>query len=232
MARRKPIIVFISASLLLGAGTGPVYAEKSRQSCGEFADLSIILEQNATDGDAEVVILAKGQDDGLKSLTVTSPTGRITAAFIGNPRGIGIREFILESAEPTDIPAVLRSFPEGRYQFRGKTVAGDCLKGSATLSHVLAPATVILGPGDGQVVDPASFVLSWEAVPGAASYVIGIDNEDRGNALVAEIAPTSTSFTVPAEWLEPGTEYAASVAVKAADGNVSSVEITLSTTDE
>ena len=230
MSNYMTFLSVIGALALLGAG--PAQATNSRPSCGEFSELSIILEQNATDGDAEVVVFAKGQDDGLKSLTVTSPKGRLTGAFIGNPRGIGIREFILESAEPTDIDSVLRSFPEGNYRFRGTTVNGDCLKGTATLSHVLAPATVILTPGEDEVLPLDGFVLSWEAVPGAASYVIGIDNEDRGNALVAEIAPTATSFTVPAEWLEAGTEYTASVAVKAADGNVSSVEITVTTVDE
>ncbi len=231
---KHPLTVLSTVGVLalIGTASGSAEASNSRRACGEFADLSIILEQNATDGDAEVVILAKGQDDGLKSLAVISPTSRLTGSFVGNPRGIGIREFILESAEPTDLQSVLRSFPEGDYRFRGTTVKGDCLQGTATLSHVLAPATVILTPGEDEVLAPGNFVLTWEAVPGAASYVIGIDNEDRGNALVAEIAPTATSFTVPQEWLEAGTEYAASVAVKAADGNVTSVEIAVFTIDE
>lgn len=230
MSKYMTYLSAIGALALFGAG--PAIATNSQPSCGEFSALTIVLEHNATDGDSEVVVFAKGQDDGLKSLTVTSPKGRLIGAFIGNPKGIGIREFILESAEPTDLNSVLRSFPEGKYRFRGTTVNGDCLKGTATLSHVLAPATVILTPGEGEVLALDGFVLRWEAVPGAASYVIGIDNEDRGNTLVAEIAPTATSFTVPAEWLEAGTEYAASVSVKAADGNASSVQITVATIDE
>ena len=230
--RSKPVVAVFAAATLAGLSSGPAQASNSHRTCGEFSELSIILEQNATDGDAEVVVFAKGQDDGLRSLTVTSPRGRLTAAFIGSSGGIGIREFILESAEPTDIESVLRSFPEGVYRFRGRTVNGECLKGSATLSHIFAPATVILTPGEDEVIAPENFVLTWEAVPGAASYVIGVDNEDRGTALVAEIAPTATAFTVPREWLEAGTEYTVAVAVKAEDGNSSSVEITVTTIDD
>lgn len=231
MITKPRIAALIGAAALLTVAS-PTHASGPKRTCGEFENLSIILEQNATDGDAEVVVLAKGQDNGLKSLTVVAPTGKVTAAFIGNPRGIGIREFILESAEPADIPAVLNSFPEGTYRFRGTSVNGDCLRGRATLSHVLAPTTAIVAPGKDEILAVDNFVVRWQPVDGAASYVIGIDNEDRGTTLLAEITPTANSFTVPSEWLEPGTAYTVSVAVKAGDGNVSSVEVAVSTVAE
>ena len=36
--------------------------------CIGFLELRMTLEQNATDGDTEVVLFAKGQDDGLERL--------------------------------------------------------------------------------------------------------------------------------------------------------------------
>lgn len=222
------LITGLVALTTLGTATSAVAASP----CGEFSDLAIHLEVNATDGDAEVVIFAKGGDDGLKSLAVTSPTGRITAGFFGSPRGIGIREFILESAEPPDLDAVLRSFPEGTYRVRGRTVRGECLKGTAFLSHVVAPAPVLLTPTEDAELALNGLVVTWEAVPDVASYVIGVDNEDQGTALVAESAASATSFTVPADWLEPGTAYVVSVAAKMPDGNVTSVETPFSTVVE
>ncbi|MGH8489156.1 MAG: hypothetical protein ACREXS_09920, partial [Gammaproteobacteria bacterium] len=120
--------------------------------CLEFTDLRMTLEQNATDGDTEVVLFAKGQDDGLKKLRIVRPDGRTVAEFRANRRTVGLREFALESAEPPELERVLRSFPEGTYRFAGRTVEGDCLRGSAFLSHAIAPGTRILSPGEGETV--------------------------------------------------------------------------------
>jgi hypothetical protein len=139
------------------------------------------LEQNATDGDAEVVFFAQGGDVGLKRLTVTAPNGRRVARITGDRRGVGIREFLLESAEPPDLPAVLASFPEGDYSFVGKTVDGECLKGTVPLSHQLAPATTLLTPEEDEVVPVDQLVLSWAATAGAERYVVELNNEDSGS---------------------------------------------------
>ncbi len=77
-------------------------AQKKR-SCIEFSELRMTLEQNATDGDTEVVLFAQGGDVGLDRLEITAPDGRRVAKFDGDGRGIGIREFLLESAEPPDL---------------------------------------------------------------------------------------------------------------------------------
>ncbi len=102
--------------------------------------------QNATDGDAEVVLFAKGGDEGLKKLRIIAPDGRIVANVQGDHRGVGLREFSLESAEPPDFGAVLGSFPEGTYTISGRTVSGQCLAGRADLSHGFAPKTILRSP--------------------------------------------------------------------------------------
>jgi hypothetical protein len=231
MTQRNPVLMIaIGAGMVLSAS--PVHARNSNQQCEPFSELSMVLEQNATDGDAEVVLFAKGQDEGLRSLTVISPTGRLTTSIVGSNRGVGLREFVLESAEPPEIERVLRSFPEGTYHFRGKTISGTCLRGTADLSHTLAPATVVLTPAENEVVALDGLVVTWAPVPGAVSYIVEVDNEDRGNALLAEVFAPGTSFNVPSGWLEHGTEYLAAVAVKMEDGNKTSVENAFTTIDE
>jgi hypothetical protein len=63
-----------SHGLALGAGkeSGPPLP---------FAVANVRFEQNATDGDAEVVFEVKGGKEGLAKLTVVSPDGRTVIDF-------------------------------------------------------------------------------------------------------------------------------------------------------
>ena len=197
-------------------------------SYSNFSDLSMRLEQNATDGDSEVVLFAKGQDDGLKRLLILGPNGQRIADFVGNKRGIGIREFNLESAEPRDLSAVLASFPEGNYSFLGRSVIGECLKGSTFLSHQVAPATVLLLPRQDQIVSIDQLVLNWQAVANAERYVVELNNENTGSRFTFEILPPTTSLAIPAHMLKSGSLYQYVVGVKTDQGNLTSVELSFS----
>lgn len=208
----------------------PALAE--RKECDEFSDLHITLERNATDGDTEVVFFAKGQDDGMKKLVITNPKGRRVAAFEADRKGIGIREFVLESAEPEDLALVLGSFPAGDYTFVGKAVTNDCLRGTATLSHVLAPETTLLTPAADATVNAEDVVLGWAAVAEATQYVVELNNEDSGAEYTFQIFPPETSFEVPASIVEPGSEYQFVVGVRTADGNLTFVEHAFFTAEE
>lgn len=215
------------AALALAAGLAePALAAKT---CLEFEELSLTLEQNATDGDSEVVLFAQGGDEGLRRLTVTAPDGRKVARIDGDRRGIGLREFLLESAEPPDLDAVLASFPEGTYTFAGKAVGGDCLKGTAPLSHTIAPATTLATPEEDEVVPIDSLVLSWTAVVGAERYVVELNNEDSGAEMTFEVFPPTTSLEIPPAVLAPDSEYQYGVGVRTAEGNLTVVERTFTT---
>jgi hypothetical protein len=187
------------------------------------------LEQNATDGDTEVVIFVKGQDSGLKRLVITAPGGRRVAVFNGNGKGIGIREFVLESAEPPDLNAVLASFPEGEYSISGRTVDGECISGTASLSHQIAPATTLLTPTEDQEVAIDQVVLSWVAVPGAERYVVELNNENTGSENTFQVFPPTTSLAIPSHFLQTGSEYQFGVGVKTTNGNITFVETTFFT---
>jgi len=210
-------------SLALAIGGAPALAAPA--PCQEFEELFMSLEQNATDGDTEVVFFAKTVTDGLQKLQVTAPNGRQVAKFGGDKRTIGIREFVLESAEPSDVNLVLDSFPEGAYLYRGKTVEGDCVEGEADLSHTLAPATTLLTPAPAAVVPLTELLLSWSAVAGAESYIVELNNEDTGSEFSFGVFPPTASLTIPAALLVAGSEYQFAVGVEMPDGNVTFVEL-------
>jgi len=208
---------------LAAALAQPGYAKD--ESCLAFSQLRMTLEQNATDGDTEVVLFAKGRDDGLEHLVVSAPDARRVAEFQGDRTGIGIREFNLESAEPADLDAVLTSFPEGSYSFAGKTVNGKCITGTASLSHKIAPATSLLAPSEDQVVPIEQLVLRWEPVAGVERYVVELNNEDSGGQSTFEVFPPTTSVAIPAHFLQRDSEYQFVVGVKTAEKNVTFVEL-------
>lgn len=217
--RSASIISLLSVTSLSAVN---VYADDSY--CESFSELSMVLEQNATDGDSEVVIFAKGQDIGMDKFIVRSPDNRKVAKFNGDKRGVGIREFLLESAEPPELEKVLGSFPEGEYSFEGRTVEGGCLKGNALLSHALAPETQILSPEPNEVLNRNFVNVSWMPMDEAASYIVELKNEETEKAILVEIPSTSTSFKAPANWLVADTEYQVAVTVVTVSGNKTGVE--------
>ncbi|MGH8719603.1 MAG: fibronectin type III domain-containing protein [Burkholderiales bacterium] len=228
----------IALAMAICLSSNPAFADDSDddlprlakgQRCLEFSELSMTLEQNATDGDTEVVLFAKGQDEGLKRLVIKAPDGRRVANVKGDPHGIGIREFNLESAEPEDLDLVLGSFPEGTYHFFGRTVTGECLKGDAPLSHAIAPATTLLTPSEGEVVPVNQVVLSWMPIADAERYVVELNNETTGGEATFEVFPPTTSVAISVHFLKPGSEYQFVVGVKTESGNVAFVELTFST---
>lgn len=215
-------------ALALPTIISPSLSGKDRP-CLEFSELFMTLEQNATDGDTEVVLFVKGQDEGLERLTITSPDGRRITNIKADGRGIGIREFVLESAEPPDLDRVLASFPEGTYFVSGRTVSGECITGEMSLSHEIAPATELLTPEEDQVVPIDQVVLSWNAVAEAERYVVELNNEDTGAEATFDIFPPTTSIAIPAHFLQAGSEYQFGVGVKTETGNITFVETTFFT---
>ena len=215
----------IATTLGLALTFAGLAAQAQPAPCQEFEELHMTLEQNATDGDTEVVFFAKTETDGLRRLQIVGPNGRRVAGFDGDKRGIGLREIVLESAEPPEVDLVLGSFPEGTYRYLGRTVDGDCVEGEAELSHALAPATTLLTPAEDEVVEVDDLLLSWTAVGGTERYVVELNNENTGSEFTFEVFPPTTSISIPAALLVADSEYQFAVGVKMPDGNVTFVEL-------
>ena len=132
------VTIFLGITLLLGSD---ILAQDEDNNSGPvpFATATVHFEQNATDGDVEVVFEAKGGDEGLAKLTVTASDGRTVIDFTASdPSTMGIRSFRFESPEPKDVEGLKAAYPEGDYTFSGATSAGGKFHGKSTLNHKTA----------------------------------------------------------------------------------------------
>lgn len=218
-----------AALLTLAMGLpGPALGSEN----GSFEAVDVRFEQNATDGDVEVVFEVNGGDGGLAKLTVLAPDGRSVAGVEAPPSRMGIRQFVFESPEPKDAEALKAAYPAGAYRFAATTAAGEELRGEATLSHEL-PATVyfLLPAAGARGVPAAGLAIAWSPGGTAAAYIVELAQEDLGVSLKATLPGTATRFSVPDGFLRPGTEYDLGIGSVSEEGNVSFVETTFSTAE-
>ena len=233
MTRRKEILA--GATLLLGVCSLAAGAGKESGASVPFATASVRLEQNATDGDFEVVFEIKGGKEGLAKLTVVSPDGRTVIDFTAPDAStlLGMRQFRFETPEPRDLKSLTSAYPAGVYSFAGATAAGERLQGKATLSHTL-PATVsFLRPkADARVVGAKNLKVAWTPVKNAAAYMIKIEQSKLGVNLTSTLPGSASTFAVPDDFLRPGTEYQLAIGTVSPQGNISFVETTFTTAGE
>lgn len=218
-------------TLLLGTcGLALAGGNESGQSAS-LDTASVRFEQNATDGDVEVVFEVNGGDEGLAKLTVVSPDGRTVIDFTAPVAStLGIRSFQFESPEPKDVAGLKAAYPEGTYTFAGVNIAGDKLHGESTLSHKLPGTVSFLRPSAGATgVGTENLEIAWTRVENVAAYVIEIEQDELDVKIKAKLPKTAAAFAVPSGFLLPGTEYELSIGTVTADGNISLVETTFTT---
>lgn len=192
---------------------------------------SVHFEQNATDADMEVVFEVKAEDDGLAELFIVSPDGRTVVDFKAPESStLGIRQFRFESPEPPDVAALKAAYPEGIYLFSGKTSAGNPLQGSSRLSHRLPAASTFIVPvPEAEDVPIKNLDISWRAVESVAFYIIEIEQDELNVNITARLPGSSTSFSVPNDFLVPGTEYEMELGTVTDEGNITFVETSFTT---
>jgi hypothetical protein len=214
--------------LLNGSARG---AEAQPAAPVPFPVASAHMEQNVTDGDMEVVFEVKGGDDGLAELSVVSPDGRPVVTFRApDSSTLGIRQFRFESPEPRDVKALRAAYPEGVYEFSGKTFSGATLAGKSTLSHRWAAATKFVRPAPAaENVSVKDLTVSWSAVPGIASYLVSIEQRELKVSITASLPGSSTSFVVPHGFLVRGRKYKMAIGTVTPEGNISFAETTFTT---
>ena len=191
-----------------------------------FKELSMRFEVNHTDGDGEIVITAKASE-GLRWFKVFAPDSEIIIFIHSNDERrkinpIGLAQFNIESGEPS-IDGVKAAYPEGTYQFMGRTISGQQLYGEVVLSHKLLPPPVFT-PRDEKGVDPNHAIVKWQSVEGAVAYEVEIENDDLQVNVTARLPGNATGFHIPQGFLLPGTEYEVGVTTVSKDGNLSVAE--------
>jgi len=201
-----------------------------------FSKAKIIFEFNSSGPDLGIQVSLDGEP--WNEIKIVGPDGGkiFEVRANGSLKKFGLTELFAESNEPNfeDVPPedILARFPAGLYQFFGKTVEGDKLVGTATLTHDIpnGPSNVVAA------LNGNSLVISWNAptdslagqptIVGYQVIVERADNDLLGAATrIFDVKlPTVTSVTVPSQFLESNTEYKFEVLAIEAGGNQSITE--------
>ncbi len=143
-------------------------------------------------------------------------------------RDHGLTELFSESSEPSFKELPLRKFkklfPEGRYTFRGTTIEGRRLVGSAKLSHDIPDGPNITSPAEDASVSKDNAVADWDPVAESGGiditgYRAIVEREDPLRVFSVDLPASVTGVTIPAEFLESGTDYKLEVQAIEASGN-------------
>jgi len=206
-----------------------------------LADASIIVETNATDGDAGLQVFLDGEE--WREMTLTAPDGRrmLVVQNTGSLKTWGLTELFSESSEPPFDVAPFREFkkrfPEGKYRFRGTTIDGARLVGTATLTHDIPKGPVITSPADGESVPHGDVLASWEPVTRPSGIeivgyraIVSDETSPRGFDLELELGRSQTSIPLPSGFFRAGNEYKLEVQAIEQSGNQTLTEITFSVT--
>lgn len=212
-------------------GVQPLAAVQSSVQSVPFSVATIHFERNMKDGDFEVVMEAKGGDDGLVRLVVLAPNGRrVVDLRAPDSSTLGLRALRFESPEPQDLALLERAYPEGVYTFTGTTAAGDTLRSRASLTHGFPAAASLLLPAvEAKDVSVEGTEITWSGVPSLAAYIVKLEQEEQGLEISSRLPTSMTRFAVPRGFLRPGMEYHVSIGTVSGKGNITFVEAAFTT---
>jgi hypothetical protein len=198
-----------------------------------FPETGVHFEQNATDGDAEIVFEAKAVDEGLSRLQIVAPDGRMVVNFTApESTTMGMRQFRFESPEPRNVAALKAAYPQGTYRFTGRTFDGVTMTGTARLNHALPEPVEFAWPTpNAEDVPIGDLIIKWRPAAGTALYIVEIDQDELSTKLTVTLPGASTEFHVPSDFLDVGHAYRLAIGSVSPGGNISFVE-TMFTTEE
>ncbi|TAH36762.1 MAG: hypothetical protein EYC70_07155 [Planctomycetota bacterium] len=173
----------------------------------------IYWEYNSSGNDLGVHVFLDGED--WKSLRITNSEDRLlfVVSGFGPYKALGMTELFFEGAEPSldEVPLnkLLAAFPEGVYEFEGRTVDDAVIRGESEFSHAIPD-----GPDVTATVGPGNLLeISWTAVTGPPPGFPNLPINIVGYQVLVEedfqvTVPSSVlSLTVPPEYvgaLAPG----------------------------
>jgi hypothetical protein len=237
MGRR---LLALGAPLLIGGSVVFLGTADARQQPVEFTDARLKVEINATDGDAGLQIFLDGE--AWREVELLDPEGApvVDVDVTGRAESYGLTELFAESSEPPfeefPLEQFIELFPEGTYQFRGVTIDGTPMVGSAELTHAFPDGPAILSPAAGSRVRRDQVVVSWSPVTTPAGIEIGgyqvlvVQEEPVLRVFSADLPASATRLAIPAEFLQPRTEYKVEVLAIEVGGNQTLTELTFRTT--
>ena len=232
MRRRRTLIAAgVAALALVGVGGAALGHDQRSEAAGKpirLAAATLIIEVNATDGDAGLQFFADG--DPWNSMTIADPNGRVIVDVEaeGRLKDWGLTELFSESNEPafTEVPLAefKARFPEGRYAFVGETIEGEKLVGAARLSHDIPDGPEITAPADDASVHRDNVVARWKAPPeppgiDIVGYRVIATREDPLRVYQVELPASARRVPIPAVFLQSGVEYELEIQAIEESGN-------------
>lgn len=198
--RVLPACLFAAAVLLVGTAAHHDDDEIL------FAESRIYWEYNSSGNDLGVHVSLDGED--WRSLKIKKPDGKKLFEVKGHGpyKMLGMTELFFEGAEPNldDFPLedLLELFPEGEYEFEGKTVDGDEIEGESDFTHAIPD-----GPDVQTQQGPDHFLkITWTDVtgppPGFPDEDIVIDGyQVIVGSFEVTLPASANSVTVPPEYV-------------------------------
>jgi len=208
-------------------------AQAAKKKPLEFDANDLFIETNGTDGDRGLQMNLDAEK--WKVFRIHDPKGRkvmMEAKGKGRLRNWGVTELFFETDEPpfnkVSFSEFKKRFPAGKYTFTGRTVGGRKMVGSDRFTHLVPDAPVVTSPTKGEQVDPNAFTVTWEPVttPDGVEivrYIVVVTQDER--QLSMDMLPGATSASIPAQFLNPGSETEAEVLAREKSGNQTITEV-------
>lgn len=209
--RRLLLFLVPVVALILASTTRELWAQDPSEI--PFSEAKYFIELNATDNDVGVQALLDGEP--WRWLRIERPDGRKILEIMTS-RSLtrqGLTELFFESSEPSldEVPLAefLAQFPEGEYEFEGKTIDGKDIRGKATFTHVIPAGPVIVLPQEGVLVNPNNLIIEWEPVTktiaGSSEIVITgyrviVEQVEPLRVLSIDLPASVTSVKIPQEF--------------------------------
>jgi hypothetical protein len=238
---RKPALLLIVVALVAMSTAAATLEGASAGGGGSsvpFAEAKMIIERNATDGDTGFQIFADA--DPWRRLQIIRPDGRRMLNIEGQSelQNFGLTELFSESNEPPEDEFPLERFkarfPAGTYRFRGETIEGDRLVGSARFSHDIPDGPEVVAPAEDATVGRDNVIVRWKPVrEGSGINIVGyqvtVDREDPARTFSVDLRQSAREVEIPKEFLERRTEYSGEVLAIEASGNQTITEFSFRT---
>lgn len=200
-----------------------------------FEEASLIVETNATAGDAGLQIFL--DHEPWKSISISLPDGTTILDIQTQSalEGYGLTELFSESSEPPFEEFPLEEFkqlwPAGEYTFAGETIDGVKMESSVTLTHDIPAGPEVLAPTKNGTVPADQVVVQWQPVTEPAgidivAYQVIVETA-KGPLRVSDVKlpATETELSVPAQFLAPATRYKVEVLAIERGGNQTITEL-------
>jgi len=174
-------------------------------------------------------------------MKITTPDGKTLFKVEGKQgyKELGMTELFFEGAEPTldefPLEDLLDLFPEGVYEFEGRTVDGAEIGGEAFFSHAIPDGPDVHADD----VSGSTLVIEWDPVTDnpdgfpdeaftIAAYEVIVEGDDGRNFDI-KLPATATQVTVPPEFVDAlsSGEHAFEVLAIASNGNQTLTEGTV-----